>query len=122
MLQNESLVRIVDNTWAKLWKVIRIIKWSRARFAYLWDKVVLAVKEATPGWQISKWDVVRWVIVRTKKEVWRNDWTYIRFEDNAAAIIDKQWNPKWKRIFWPVGKELRDKWFKALANLAEEVI
>ncbi|MEF2175746.1 MAG: 50S ribosomal protein L14 [Candidatus Absconditabacteria bacterium] len=122
MLQNESLVRIVDNTGAKLGKVIRIIKGSRARFAYLGDKVVLAVKEATPGGQISKGDVVRGVIVRTKKEVGRNDGTYIRFEDNAAAIIDKQGNPKGKRIFGPVGKELRDKGFKALANLAEEVI
>lgn len=122
MIQNESLVKIVDNTWAKSWKVVRILKWSNAKFAYIWDKVVVAVKTAIPGWMIEKWEVVRWVIVRVKKEIWRKDWSYIRFEDNAIALIDKEWNPRWKRIFWPVARELREKWFRSLANMAEEII
>lgn len=122
MIQNESVVNIADNTGAKVWKVIRIIKGSRARFAYIWDIVVIAVKSAMPWSNIEKWDVVRAVVVRSVKETWRPDWTYIRFSDNAVAIIDKEKNPKWKRIFWPVAKELRVKWFMKLANLAEEII
>ena len=122
MLQTESRVKIVDNTWAKTWLVIRVIKWSSAKFAYVWDKVVIAVKTASTWWQVSKWDVVRAVVVRTAKEIRRSDGTYIRFEDNAVAIIDKEWKPKWKRIFGPVAKELREKGFREVANMAEEII
>lgn len=122
MIQNESAVKIVDNTWAKTWKVIRILKWSRARFASVWDKVVIAVKSAATGWQINKWDVAWAVVVRTRKEIWRKDWTYIRFGDNAVAIIDKEGMPKWKRIFGPVARELREKGFYKVATLAEEII
>lgn len=122
MIQNESKVKIIDNTWAKTWKVIRILKWSFTNFATVWDKVVIAVKTASPSWQVWKWEVSRAVVVRTRKEIRRPDWTYIRFEDNAVALIDKDWNPKWKRIFWPVAKELRLKWFRPVANIAEEVI
>ena len=123
MIQNESAVRIVDNTWAKTWKVIRVLKWSFPTYATVWDKVVIAVKSAVPGWQVSKWDVVRAVVVRTRKEIKRPDWSYIRFEDNAVALISKEWwDPRWKRIFWPVAKELRTKGFKSIANMAEEII
>lgn len=122
MIQNESIVNIADNTWAKVWKVIRIIKWSNAKFAYIWDIVVIAIVNADKWALLNKWDVAWAVIVRTRKENRRPDWTYIRFEDNAVAIIDKEKNAKWKRIFWPVAKELRNKWFRTLANLAEEII
>lgn len=122
MIQNETAVKIVDNTWAKIWKVIRILKWSRARFATIWDKVVIAIKNAATWGQISKWDVAWAVVVRTRKEIRRKDWTYIRFGDNAVAIIDKEWMPRGKRIFWPVARELREKWFYKVATLAEEII
>ncbi len=122
MIQNESNVKVADNTWAKTWKVIRIIKSSNSRFAYVWDIVVIAIKSALPSSQIEKWDVSRAVLVRSRKEIGRKDWTYVRFEDNAVALIDKEKAPKWKRIFWPVAKELREKWFRTVANLADEII
>lgn len=122
MIQQESMVKVVDNTGARSWKVIRVLKWSNARFATIGDIVVIAIKSATPGGQIEKWDVAWWVVVRTRKEIWRRDGSYIRFEDNAVAIIDKQKAPRGKRIFWPVAMELRDKGFAAVAKLAEEII
>ncbi len=122
MIQNESKVKIIDNTWAKSWKVVRVLKWSFWWFAKIWDKVVVAVKSAAPNWQVSKGEVSWAVVVRTRKETRRSDWSYIRFEDNAVALIDKEWSPRWKRIFWPVAKELRSKWFRPVANIAEEVI
>jgi large subunit ribosomal protein L14 len=122
MIQNESKVKIADNTWWKIWKVFRVLNWSKWRFARMWDKVVISIKEASTTWQVSKWDVVRAVVVRARKEMKRNDGTYIRFEDNAVAIIDKEGKPKWKRIFWPVARELREKGFKEVANIAEEII
>jgi len=121
MLQTESRVKIVDNTWAKTWLIIGLIKWN-ASFATVWDKVVIAVKSALPSSTYNKWDVVRAVIVRVAKEIRRKDGSYIRFEDNAVAIIDKEWAAKWKRIFGPVAKELREKGFKNIANMAEEII
>ena len=122
MIQNESKVIVADNTWAKTAKVIRVLDWSNNKSATIWNRVVLAVKSASPTWQIDKWDVVRWVVVRVRKEIKRNDWTYIRFQDNAVALIDDSWNPKGKRIFWPVARELREKWFKKVATLSEEII
>lgn len=122
MIQNESVVNVVDNTWAKLAKVIRVLKWSNGRFATIWDIVVVAILDAAKGWQYDKGDVAWGVVVRTRKENRRPDGTYVRFEDNAIAIIDKEKNPKWKRIFWPVAKELRTKGFRNIANLAEEII
>ena len=122
MIQNESKVKIIDNTWAKTAKVIRILKWSFTNFATVGDRVVVAIKSAIPGWQVAKWDVSWAVVCRTRKEIKRMDGTYIRFEDNAVALIDKDLKPKGKRIFWPVAKELRTKWFKSIANIAEEVI
>lgn len=122
MIQNESVVNVVDNTWAKLWKVIRVLKWSNARFATIGDIVVIAILDAAKGGQFDKGDVAWAVVVRTTKEMRRSDGTYVRFEDNAVAIIDKEKNPKGKRIFWPVAKELRTKGFRPVANLAEEII
>lgn len=122
MIQQESKVIVADNTWAKVAKVIRVLKWSRARFARIWDKVVVAIKTASASGQIDKWSVQWWVVVRVVKEIARKDGTYIRFLDNAIALIDKSWNPLGKRIFGPVAKEVRLKWFKSLATMAEEIV
>lgn len=122
MIQQESKVIVADNTWAKVAKVIRVLKWSRARFARIWDKVVVAIKTASASGQIDKWSVQWWVVVRVVKEIARKDWTYVRFSDNAIALIDKSWNPLGKRIFGPVAKEVRIKWFKSLATMAEEIV
>jgi large subunit ribosomal protein L14 len=122
MIQNESIVVVADNTWATKAKVIRVIKWSRSRFATVGDIVVVAIKSASSTWQIEKWSVQKWVVIRTRKEIWREDWTYIRFADNAIALVNSDHEPRWKRIFGPVARELRAKWFKTVANLAEEII
>lgn len=122
MIQQESKVIVADNTWAKVAKVIRVLKWSRARFARIGDKVVVAIKSASASGQIDKWSVQRWVVVRVAKEIARKDWTYIRFWDNAIALINKSWDPLWKRIFGPVAREVREKWFKSLATMAEEIV
>jgi large subunit ribosomal protein L14 len=122
MIQQESKVIVADNTWAKVAKVIRVLKWSRARFARIWDKVVVAIKTASASGQIDKWSVQWWVVVRVVKEIARKDGTYVRFSDNAIALIDKSWNPLGKRIFGPVAKEVRLKWFKSLATMAEEIV
>ncbi len=122
MIQNESMVNIIDNTWAITAKVIRVLKWSSSRYALLWDKVVLAVKTARPWEQVKKWEIVKWVLVRSKKETRRKDGSYIRFEDNAVVLIDDAGNLKWKRIFGPVAREVKEKWYHQIAKMAEEVI
>lgn len=122
MIQQESKVIVADNTGAKVAKVIRVLKWSRARFARIGDKVVVAIKSVNASGQIDKWSVQRWVVVRVVKEIVRKDWTYIRFSDNAIALINKSWDPLGKRIFWPVAKEVREKGFKSLATMAEEIV
>lgn len=122
MIQNESVVTIADNTGAKSWLVIRVLKWSRTRFATVWDKVVVAVKSVASTSNLEKWAVMRWVVVRTRKEIKRPDGSYLRFDDNAIALINKSWDPIGKRIFGPVARELRLKWFRAVANMAEEII
>ncbi len=122
MIQQESKVIVADNSWAKTAKVIRVLKWSRARFANIWDTVVVAIKTVSPSGQIEKWSVQWWVVVRVKKEIRRNDWTYIRFDDNAIALINKTREPLWKRIFGPVAREVRERWYRQLATMAEEII
>jgi len=122
MIQNETLVRVVDNTGAKTAKVIRILKGSNAKYATVWDMVVVAIKSANAGGMVSKWDVSWAVVVRTRREIPRKDWTYLRFEDNAVALIEKNKNPKWKRIFGPVARELREKGFANVATMAEDII
>lgn len=122
MLIRESKVKIVDNTWGKTAKIIGIIKWSFAGYATVWDIVVVAVKDASTSGQVEKWSVHRAVVVRTRKEVTRKNWTAIRSDDNAVVLIDEDKNPKWKRIFWPVFSELRLKWFKQLTTMADETI
>jgi large subunit ribosomal protein L14 len=122
MLWNESKVIIADNTWAKLGKVIRVKKWSNAKYATVGDVVVIAVKKAIPGGQVEEGDVVWGVVIRTTRSIKRKDGTVVRFWDNAVALINKDWEPRWKRIFGPVAREVREKGFRQLANLAEEVI
>ena len=122
MLQNESEVVITDNSGAKIGQIIRILKGSHAKKAGIGDKVVIAVKSASTSATIKKGDVSRAVIVRTKKEIRRKDGTYIRFDDNAVALINKDNEPLGKRIFGPVARELREKGLKDIATLAEEVI
>jgi large subunit ribosomal protein L14 len=122
MIQNESVVNIADNTGAKTWLVIRVLKWSRTRFATVGDKVVVAVKSVASTSNLEKGAVMRWVVVRTRKEIRRPDGSYLRFEDNAIALINKSWDPIGKRIFGPVARELRLKGFRAVANMAEEII
>lgn len=121
MLQKESKVRIVDNTWAKIGLIFQTLKWNSNQVS-VGDVVVIAVKSALPSGSVKKWDVVRGVIVRTRKEIRRKDWSYIRFEDNAVVLVDTQWELLWKRIFWPVALELRDAWWRNVTNMAEEVI
>lgn len=126
MLQNESVVVVADNSWAKKAKIIRIIKSSMAKKARIWDKVVVAIQEATPTWSVKKWQVVRAIVIRTKKETRRSDGSYIRFGDNAIVLLtkDAKWNlnPIWKRVFGPVARELKDLWYKNITNMAEEVL
>lgn len=122
MIQNESLVTIIDNSGALKWKVIRVLKGSLGKSAIIWDKVVLAVKQAKPNGSVSSWDVVKWVVVRTKKETRRKDGSYIRFEDNAVVLIKDDLNPIGKRIFWPIAREVKERWYVQIAKLAEEVI
>jgi large subunit ribosomal protein L14 len=126
MLMNESQVVICDNTGAKKWKIIRILKWSNAKKATIWDLVVIAIKEASPSSAVKKWETSKALIVRIRKEIGRKDGTYIRFWDNAAILMSKdaKWElkPIWKRVFGPVAKELRELWYRNITNMAEDVI
>ena len=122
MIQNESLVTVVDNTGALKAKVIRVLKWHLGKSATVWDKVVLAVKQARPDGSVKSWDVVKWVVVRTRKEIRRKDGSFLKFEDNAVVLVKSDNTPIGKRIFWPVAREVREKWFTQIAKLAEEVI
>ena len=126
MLKNESVVVVADNTWAKKAQIIRILKWSTGKTATVWDFVVVAIKSVAPNWNVKKWQVTRAIVVRVKKEIPRKDGTYIRFWDNAVILMTKndKWDiaPIWKRIFWPVARELRELWLKNITNMAEEVL
>ena len=122
MIQQESRVKVADNTGAKELLAIRILGGSKRRYAGLGDVIVASVKDAIPGGGVKKGDVVKAVIVRTKKEVRRPDGSYIKFDENAAVIIKNDGEPKGTRIFGPVGRELRDKKFMKIISLAPEVI
>ncbi len=122
MLQTESEVIIADNSGAKQWKIIRILKGSTWKKAWVGDRVVLAIKSVSTTSTYKKGDVARAVVVRTRKGVSRKDGSYLKFNDNAVALINKDNEPIGKRIFGPVARELRDAGFKDIATLAEEVI
>ena len=122
MIQNESRMRVADNTGAKEVLVIRCLGGSVRKFANIGDVVVCAVKQATPGGSVKKGDVVKAVIVRTRRGVRRENGTYIKFDDNACVIIKDDKTPKGTRIFGPVARELRDKDVMKIVSLAPEVL
>jgi large subunit ribosomal protein L14 len=122
MLQQESRVKVADNTGAKELLTIRVLGGSGRRYAGLGDVIVATVKDAIPGGNVKKGDVVRAVIVRTKKSTRRPDGSYIKFDENAAVILKNDGDPRGTRIFGPVGRELRDKKFMKIISLAPEVI
>ena len=123
MIQQESRLKVADNTGAKELLAIRVLGGSGRRYAGLGDIIVATVKDAIPGAGVKKGEVVRAVIVRTVKETRRGDGSYIKFDENAAVIIkNKEGEPRGTRIFGPVGRELRDKRFMKIISLAPEVI
>ena len=122
MIQQESRVKVADNTGAKELLTIRVLGGSHRRYAGLGDTIVATVKDAIPGGNVKKGDVVKAVIVRTAKEYGRPDGSYIRFDENAAVLINNQGNPRGTRIFGPVARELRDRNYMKIISLAPEVL
>ena len=122
MIQTESRLRVADNTGAKEVLCIKVLGGTRRRYASIDDVFIAAVKDAIPGGTVKKGEVVRCVVVRVKKERRRKDGSYIRFDENAAVIINEKLEPRGTRIFGPVGRELRDKKFMRIVSLAPEVI
>ena len=122
MIQQESYLKVADNTGAKELKCIRVLGGTGRRYASVGDVIVCSVRKAAPGGSVKKGDVIKAVIVRTKKGVRRNDGTYVRFDENAAVLIKEDKNPKGTRIFGPVARELRDKEYMKILSLAPEVI
>ena len=122
MLQQQSMMKVADNTGAKELMCIRVLGGTGRRYAGVGDVVVCAVKKAAPGGVVKKGDVVRAVVVRTVQPIRRADGSYVRFDENAAVIIKEDKNPKGTRIFGPVARELREKDFMKILSLAPEVI
>jgi len=122
VIQQESRLKVADNTGAKEVLCIRVLGGSGRRYASIGDELIATVKEATPASSVKKGDVVRCVVVRTRKEVRRPDGSYIRFDDNACVLVNDQKQPRGTRIFGPVGRELREKKFMRIVSLAPEVI
>jgi large subunit ribosomal protein L14 len=122
MIQQESRLKVADNSGAKEVLVIKVLGGSRRRYASIGDVFVATVKDAIPGAAVKRGDVVRCVVVRTKKERRRPDGSYIRFDENAAVLINNERNPRGTRIFGPVGRELREKRFMKIVSLAPEVL
>ena len=122
MIQQESRLKIADNTGAKEILCIRVLGGTRRRYAGLGDKIIATVKDAIPGGNVKKGDVVKAVIVRTVKQTRRVDGSYIKFDENAAVILKNDGEPRGTRIFGPVGRELRDKKFMRIVSLAPEVL
>ena len=122
MIQAESRLKVADNSGARQVLCIKVLGGSKRRYARVGDVIVVTVKEAIPNGTIKKGEVVRAVVVRCKKEVRRDDGSYIKFDDNAAVIIDNQGNPRGTRIFGPVARELRDKRYMKIVSLAPEVL
>ena len=122
MIQTESRLAVADNSWAKEVLCIKVLWGSKRRYASIWDVIVCSVKKATPDGNVKKKKVVKAVVVRTTKEVRRKDGSYVRFDDNACVIIWDDNNPKWTRIFGPVARELKGKWYQKIVSLAPEVL
>ena len=122
MIQQESYLKVADNTGAKEIHCIRVLGGSKRKFGNIGDVIVASVRKAAPGGSVKKGEVVKAVIVRTKRGVRREDGSYVRFDENAAVIIKEDKNPKGTRIFGPVARELREKDFMKILSLAPEVI
>ncbi|MCR5694431.1 MAG: 50S ribosomal protein L14 [Clostridia bacterium] len=122
MIPVQTRLKVADNTGAKELMCIKVIGGSRRRYANIGDTIVCSVKNAAPGGMVKKGDVVKCVVVRTKRGVRRNDGTYIRFDENAAVLIKDDLTPRGTRIFGPVARELRDKDFMKIVSLAPEVL
>ncbi len=122
MIQQESFLKVADNSGAKEIKCIRVLGGSRRKYASIGDVIVASVRKAAPGGSVKKGDVVKAVVVRTAQAVRRADGTYVRFDENAAVLIKDDRNPTGTRIFGPVARELRDKDYMKILSLAPEVI
>ena len=122
MIQEESYLKVADNTGAKEIKTIRVLGGSRRKYGNIGDVVVASVRKAAPGGQVKKGEVVKAVIVRSSRGVRRSDGSYVRFDDNAAVLIRDDKNPRGTRIFGPVARELRDKDYMKILSLAPEVL
>ena len=122
MIQQETYLKVADNTGAKEIKCIRVLGGSKRKFGNIGDVIVASVRKSTPGGTVKKGEVVKAVIVRSAKGVRRADGTYVRFDDNAAVLIRDDKNPRGTRIFGPVARELRDKDYMKILSLAPEVI
>ncbi len=122
MIQTQSYLNIADNSGARKIMCIRVLGSSNPKYAYIGDIIIGVVKDASPNMPVKRSDIVRAVIVRTKKTIRRNDGMSIRFDDNAAVIINKENNPRGTRVFGPIARELRDKNFTKIISLAPEVV
>lgn len=122
MIQEYSRLNVADNTGAKKVMCIRVLGGSKRRYGLIGDEIIVSVKSAIPGGSVKKGDIAKAVIVRTKKEVRRPDGSYIRFDENAAVLINEQGEPRGTRIFGPVARELRDKQYMKIVSLAPEVL
>ncbi|MCT3032200.1 50S ribosomal protein L14 [Pediococcus pentosaceus] len=122
MIQQESRLKVADNSGARELLVIKVLGGSRVKFGYIGDIIVAAVKQATPGGVVKKGDVVKAVVVRTKQGAHRADGSYIKFDENAAVLIKDDKSPQGTRIFGPVARELRDKDYMKIVSLAPEVL
>jgi large subunit ribosomal protein L14 len=122
MIQAETRLKVADNSGARKVLCIKVLGGSKRRYARVGDVIVCTVKEAIPNGAVKKGEIVRAVVVRTNKEIRRPDGSYIRFDDNAAVIIDNQGNPRGTRIFGPVARELRERKYMKIVSLAPEVL
>jgi large subunit ribosomal protein L14 len=122
MLQQETWLDVADNTGAKIVRIVKVLGGSRRRYAGVGDVVVGSVRKALPGGDVKEGDVIKAVIVRTRRPTRRNDGSYVRFDSNALVIIDAEKNPKGTRIFGAVARELREKGFSKIISLAPEVV
>jgi len=122
MIQMQTVLKSADNTGAKELKCIKVLGGSKRRYANIGDVIVCSVKNAAPGGTVKKGEIVRCVVVRSKKGIRRNDGTYIRFDENAAVIIQEDQEPQGTRIFGPIARELRDKNYMRIVSLAPEVL
>ena len=122
MIQQETKLKVADNTGAKVVQCIRVVGGTGRRYAHVGDRIIVSVKKAIPGGVIKKGEISQAVVVRAKKERRRSDGSYIRFDENAAVLIDNQQEPKGTRVFGPVARELREKQFMKILSLAPEVL